>query len=74
MANIAQAIGYALIAISVVIAGLGLMAYNTGGMLAIVYGISGIVSGVIIACLGMIVDNTARSAAAIERLVEKLGK
>lgn len=74
MANIAQAIGYALIAISSITAVLGLMAYETGGILAILYGISGIVSGVIITCLGMIVENTARTAAAQERLMEKLAK
>lgn len=69
MGNIAQAIGYVMIAIGVVTAGLGLMAYETGGMIALVYGASSVVSGVIISCL----DNTARSAAAQERIAEKLG-
>ncbi|WP_435656161.1 hypothetical protein [Brucella pituitosa] len=73
-ANAAKLIGLFSLVAAALLAFVGLAALDRGGVFFLVYGASALVTGVFMFCISAIVENTARSAAAQERLAEKMGK
>lgn len=68
MANIAKVIGFIFMIIAVLLTMKGLQDFRTYGSVLLVYAGSSFIFGVIVVCLGLIVENTARTAAATERI------
>jgi hypothetical protein len=74
VANAAKLIGLFSLVAAAFLAVVGFAALDRGGVFFLVYAASALVTGVLMFCISSIVENTARSAAAQERLAEKLGK
>jgi len=73
MANVAKVIGFVFMIIAVLLLMKGLQDFRIYGSIFLVYAGTSFIFGVIIVCLGLIVENTARTAAAQERIADKLG-
>jgi hypothetical protein len=74
MANIAKIIGFIFMIIAVLLLMKRLQDFRIYGSIFLVYAGISFIFGVIIVCLGIIFDDTARSAAAQERIADKLGR